>query len=774
MLAVMAGGMFLLFAAQYFIASQIVLGKYSEVEERLALAAVSRAQEVLRDNQRQLDSLAADWGGWDDAYQFMKTHDRRFIRSNFTPSTFERLDIDAAAYVANDGTILYQGGKISSGHEEVFPKEVLAFLKKDGALLRFHDESGHVSGLLQSRDGLWLVSSYPVITSDGKGPIRGAMVMLRQFNQALIGRLSTISNLSLSLHPVSTVSSPELLDALKRIADKNRNVLVDSLDEYRMAGYTLLDDALGNPSVLLRITEDRGLPAQGQLASRYQIWSALLIAIVLGLVTVLFERGFIDRLSIVTGLVKRIGDSRDLESRIPHIPGRDELSSLAENINQMLQRLQDSQHALVESEQQLDYQASHDALTGLANRPKFELLLQQALADAQFSRRDHCLAYFDLDQFKVVNDTCGHLAGDLLLREVADLLKNRLRTTDSLARLGGDEFGLLLMGCGIDEARPVIETLLQALREYRFAYEDKVFKIGASVGLSEINAEHRGSAYDLLSTVDAACYAAKEEGGGRIHAYHADDQALRMRHTEMSWISRIHEGLEKNLFRVYIQRMKTLMPGGEVHAELLIRMHGEDGTVYAPGYFLPAAERYHLMPLIDRWMVHEALKLMATPGNAFDGVCAINLSGQTVTEEDFPAYVTQEIAASGIDPARICFEITESAVIANLNKARHFMATLKSLGCRFSLDDFGSGLSSFGYLKNLDVDFLKIDGMFIKAIVNNPIDRAMVESINHVGHVMGLHTIAEFAENEDIIRVLGEIGVDYAQGYGVAKPELIQ
>ena len=423
---------------------------------------------------------------------------------------------------------------------------------------------------------------------------------------------------------------------------------------------------------------------------------------------------------------------------------------------------------------QLTFQARHDALTGLINRYEFDRLAQAALEDAAKSERVHCIAYIDLDQFKVVNDTCGHMAGDMLLRQLADQLKARVRSSDTLARLGGDEFAVLLMGCDLGKAQEIIEGLLHVVRDYRFTYEDKVFKIGASVGLTEISPEHAHTLSELLSTVDSACYAAKDDGGNRIHIYRPDDQDMQQRYSQLEWVSRIHQGLEKNQFVLYYQRMESLTEGAEPHCEVLIRMRGDDGTLYPPGYFLPAAERYHLMPQLDRWVVREAFSIMARKGADFPYVCAINLSGQTLSEEGFLDYVIDQIGQHSVDTRRFCFEITETSVIANLDKARQFMRALRELGCRFSLDDFGSGLSSFAYLKNLEVDFLKIDGMFVKAITNNPIDRAMVTSINHVGHVMGLHTIAEFAENEDIIRILKEMGVDYAQGYGVAKPELFR
>jgi len=423
---------------------------------------------------------------------------------------------------------------------------------------------------------------------------------------------------------------------------------------------------------------------------------------------------------------------------------------------------------------QLSFQASHDQLTGLINRYEFDRKTQLAIDDAATESRVHCLAYIDLDQFKIVNDTCGHMAGDVLLKQLANHIKAKVRSSDTLARLGGDEFALLLMGCDLDKAQQIIEGLLQVVREYRFTFDDKVFKIGASVGLTEIPPHHNLTLSDLLSTVDSACYTAKEEGGNRIHIYRSDDSDIKEHNNQLEWVSKIHLGLENKQFVLYIQRMASLSEGAELHCELLIRMQALDGSYYPPGYFLPAAERYHLMPKIDRWVVGEALSIIARKGANFPYVCAINLSGQTLSEEGFLEYVIEQIKLHKVDTSRICFEITETSVIANLNKARQFMHALREIGCRFSLDDFGSGLSSFAYLKNLEVDFLKIDGMFVKAIVNNKIDRAMVESINNVGHVMGLHTIAEFAENDEIINMLKEIGVDYAQGYGVAKPELFE
>lgn len=422
---------------------------------------------------------------------------------------------------------------------------------------------------------------------------------------------------------------------------------------------------------------------------------------------------------------------------------------------------------------QLSFQAKHDALTGLMNRYEFDRKVQAAIDDVvKTGHAKHCLAYLDLDQFKLINDSCGHLAGDRLLQQLAGQLKAKVRASDALARLGGDEFALLLVGCDLVKAQQIIADMLNTVAEYRFSFAAKVFKVGASIGLAEIAQVHSASLSEVLAAADAACYTAKEQGGNRVHVFHADDQQIYQHNSQLEWVSRIHLALEQHQFVLYAQALKSLKPGGEPHLELLIRMQGVDGLLYPPSYFLPVAERYHLMPKIDRWVVAEALRIINAKGEHFKPLCAINLSGLSLSDPTFLAYVLGQIKHYQVNARQLCFEITETAVIANLDSSRQFIQTLRDLGCRFSLDDFGSGLASFAYLKNLQVDFLKVDGLFIKAMASNSIDRAMVESINHVGHMMGLSTIAEFVEDEQTLSLVEAIGIDYAQGYAVAEPEL--
>ena len=424
---------------------------------------------------------------------------------------------------------------------------------------------------------------------------------------------------------------------------------------------------------------------------------------------------------------------------------------------------------------EMTYQASHDALTGLINRREFERRLEHALQTAQQEDEQHTLLYLDLDQFKIVNDTCGHIAGDELLRQLTSVMHADLRSNDTLARLGGDEFGLLLENCASGTALRVAELLRQTVHEFRFVWQDRVFTVGASIGLVTFS-DAKETLGDILRKADAACYLAKDKGRNRIQIYTADDTRLAQRHGEMGWVGRIQRALEEHRFVLYAQKILALedSPDAGEHYEVLLRMLDEDGKLIPPMAFIPAAERYGLMPQIDRLVVATAFaqyRRRHPPGSAL-GTCAINLSGASVCDESFHKFVADQFDLYKIPPAGICFEITETSAIANLAQATALICQLKDLGCRFSLDDFGSGMSSFAYLKHLPVDYLKIDGGFVKDMIEDPIDHAMVEAINHIGHVMKIETIAEFVENEAVLVALRRVGVDYAQGYGIEKPYL--
>ena len=425
----------------------------------------------------------------------------------------------------------------------------------------------------------------------------------------------------------------------------------------------------------------------------------------------------------------------------------------------------------------LSWQATHDGLTGLANRREFEYRLELVLKNLGRQQGRHALMFLDLDQFKLVNDTCGHAAGDELLRHICVLLRAGLREGDTLARLGGDEFGILLENCPVDMAEKIAGGLRQSVQNLHFAWKGRPFMSTISIGLVHIH-QPPATLEGLMRAADMACYMAKEKGRNRVQVYHVDDTELSLRFGEMAWVQRLHVALEENHFSLYAQEITPLgeVQEGGGHIEILLRLQDESGRMIFPDSFIPAAERYGLMSLIDRWVVENVFRVISECSAQADGqpmaMCAINLSGSTIGDDDFLEFLHEQFDFYGVSPKLICFEITETSAIANLGSAIRFINDLKALGCHFSLDDFCAGMSSFAYLKHLPVDFLKIDGSFVKDMLDDPINRAMVEVINHIGHVMGKRTIAEFVESTQIEQALIEIGVDYAQGYIVQRPQL--
>jgi diguanylate cyclase (GGDEF)-like protein/PAS domain S-box-containing protein len=428
-----------------------------------------------------------------------------------------------------------------------------------------------------------------------------------------------------------------------------------------------------------------------------------------------------------------------------------------------------------ELNRKLSYQASHDLLTGLVNRQELENRLERALHSARARETCYALCFLDVDQFKMVNDTCGHSAGDVLLGQVGQLLKSKVRWRDTLARLGADEFAVLLEACTLDEALRSAEELREVVASARFQWEERAFRVSVSVGVVPITSANHDVA-SVLSAADSACQVAKEQGRNRVHCFEENDLDLMRRRREMQWASRINAALEEGRFELYRQAILPLHgedPG--LHYEILLRMRDEQAKIVTPEHFIGAAERYALTPAIDRWVVENTLLWLVSEADEREklSLCSINLSGQSLGDDKFLPFVIEQFHRTGIDARRICFEITETAAIASFSQANRFIQALRELGCRFALDDFGTGLSSFGYLKHFPVDFLKIDGSFVRNLLHDPIDREMVRSINEIGHLTGKKTIAEFAESEEIVSVLRTLGVDYAQGYGVGMPTRI-
>lgn len=419
------------------------------------------------------------------------------------------------------------------------------------------------------------------------------------------------------------------------------------------------------------------------------------------------------------------------------------------------------------------HQATHDPLTNLVNRREFERRLKRILNSARAEASLHALCYIDLDQFKVINDSCGHSAGDELLKQLAKLFRSSVRKRDTVCRLGGDEFGVLMEHCDLEHAEIAANMLREKIQNFRFHWQDRTFAVGTSIGVVMIDADSDDLA-GVLRRADAACYAAKDQGRNRVHVYHDDDVELARMRSEMRWVSRLNNAIENDGFSLHVQPVRAADNGEEPYYEFLLRLH-EDGQIILPGQFLPAAERYDLSVKIDRWVVSEALRLLHAdllPGGP-TAIWAINLSGASLGDEAFADWVVAALENSGVSGERLCFEVTETAAISNFNGAMDFFARLTERGCRLALDDFGSGLSSFAYLKSLPVDFIKIDGMFVRDLETDPMAAGIIKAIVEIGHLAGTPTIAEFVENERTAAALAAIGADFLQGFHIGHPRAL-
>jgi len=422
----------------------------------------------------------------------------------------------------------------------------------------------------------------------------------------------------------------------------------------------------------------------------------------------------------------------------------------------------------------MSYQASHDALTGLINKREFERRLAESIEASRGGTQTHIMCYLDLDRFKAVNDTCGHLAGDNMLREVASLLRDAVRDSDTVARLGGDEFGILLLSCPLQKARQIAGDICRSVNDYRFVWKDRIFSIGVSVGLVEVGRES-GEIEDVMSAADSACYVAKQNDGSHVHVYSARDEAVARHSGEIQWLQRLQSALRDGLFELYAQPIVAAREGGTdgPALEVLLRLRDESGRMAAPGEFMQAAERYRLMSLVDRWVVQTALSALASGVIRLpDGrSVAINLSGQTLGDPSFLEFVVETLDRTGVSPSQVCFEVTENSVIGNLDLAQRFIGVLHGMGCQFALDDFGNDLGAFSNLKNLSMDYIKIDGTFMRDLSHDAVNQAMVAAIVRLARTLNFRLIAEQVEDGASLEMARGMGIDFAQGYVLGRPE---
>jgi diguanylate cyclase (GGDEF)-like protein/PAS domain S-box-containing protein len=562
--------------------------------------------------------------------------------------------------------------------------------------------------------------------------------------------LRTLANELEEQHELLRVTLQSIGDAVITTDAAGNTVWLNPVAE-RMTGWTC-DEAKGRPlgQIFHIVNEETRLKTENPVAT-------------------CLEQGKVVGLANHTILISRSGDEFGIEdSAAPIISTNGDLLGVVLVFHDVTEQRRLSG--------EVNYRATHDALTGLVNRAEFENRLRRLLHSVHEDRSQHALMYIDLDQFKIVNDTCGHSVGDELLQQISKLFQLAVRTRDTLARLGGDEFAIILEHCTTEQAQRVAQQICDKMENYRFIHEMQRFRIGTSIGLVPI--DNRWNTISMLmQAADTSCYAAKEAGRNRVHVWFDTDKAMRARHSETQWANRIELALDENRFELYAQHIISLADNEKgLHAELLLRMVERDGTIVTPDIFITAAERFHMASRIDRWVVRNAIMwLQNRPiGAPHIHTLAINLSGQSVGDRSFLRQLVEILTAAGSEIcSKLCIEITETAAVTNMADAEFFIEEIHKLGLRISLDDFGAGSSSFGYLKNLSVDVLKIDGQFIRGILDDPLDDATVRCFVDVAKVVGLKTVAEFVNSPEILSRVKQLGVDYAQGYLIHKPEYI-
>lgn len=840
----------------YVACSSIMLSSLSKAEEQDTRQMAKGVLGVFHQTEEDFSARFADWAAWDESYNFIENGNQHYIAASLAPEVLTITKLNLVLYIHSSGRIVFGTG-FDYNHKKKtpIPELIRQHLSNDDILLQHFNSKSYRIGIVLLPQGPMLISSRPIVTTQGEGPIRGTIVTGRYLNNDGIEKIARTTRTSLAMYAVNDKNLPPDFKAVQPYLTHNEAIVVRPLNEKTIAGYTLLYDIYDKPALLVRVDIPREIYQQGQTGLQYLVRSLLIVGLLFGGTTfwllnqlLLFWQQRQEREERYRAVVAQATEGifliasdtkRFLEANLAFYDLLDytneevlgltlydvvasDHQSVDRDVQQILMQGQNytsewqltrqngslldvevsanlitynqrntlcivvrditerkrAEAALRESEQLLSWQASHDPLTELLNRREFERRIKQAIDNAQAGDEQHALLYLDLDQFKIINDTCGHIAGDILLCQVSKLLQSKLRRSDILSRLGGDEFGILLSHCPTEQALWIANQLCQTIQEFRFSLQEKTFAIGVSIGLVFINKDTLDFA-SALSAADAACYAAKNRGRNRVYVYEIEDWQLSVQRREMQWVARIPKALEENRFRLYYQKIIPLCSNVTYseHREVLLRLEDEDNNIVLPMAFIPAAERYNLMHLIDRWVISTLFAyLQKQCQDKIDGTTrspilyAVNLSGASINDEQFIYFLREQFTQFCIPPSIICFEITETLAITQLAKAAQLMWELRALGCRFALDDFGSGMSSFTYLKNLPIDYLKIDGTFIKDVVQDTIAAEMVGAIARIAAVMQIKTIAEFVENDAIITKLKALGLDYAQGYGISQP----
>ncbi len=894
----------LLIVGLYWVIESRIQNGYLALEEKALQKDTARAHNALQQEIDALSGLVRDWAAWDQSHDFVRLKHQSYIDSNITFDVFHNIPLDAIAFYNNAGELVYgTGADKEQGQLAPLPALLVSTFSARRKTLLQTEVAGRVNGFLQVGREPWLLSSQPILTSSGEGPVNGTLIMARKLTPTALTTLSEKLLLELAVLPLSGQAATArhgfdstVLELLKQ----GRKTVIKPLDSERIESYSYIRDINRKPIEILRLGTGREIIAQAEHTSDSLVVAlAVLATVSTGLILLFLDYMVLKRLSRLNEDVHAIREKRDLEMRAS-VDGDDELGYFAESFNAMLAALAESRadlqlqrdraattlssihdgvistdcegrieyinpageritgwnrgdckgRYLVEVFQTRDemgnrpernivelcldklkviretsyfiltnrrgeelyiekvatpllkregaclgsvlvfrditakramnerllYQAAHDSLTNLLNRAEFERRLQSLMESGRKEHAEHALLYIDLDRFKVVNDFCGHTAGDQLLQQLAKQMQLQIRGDDILGRLGGDEFGLLLKHCPLGPAYMIAEKIRRRIQDYRFQWEDKGYTVGASIGLVDLHQVPESD--NPLHLGDSACYIAKYEGRNRVHIYQPEDQRLARYKGEVHWATEIAAALDQDRFILYAQEVRPLgstegrAASSDSYYEILLRMQSRGGELIAPGMFLQAAERYGLIGQIDKWVVNHFFHWLTEQCEQIRKYTrfSINLSGHSLGDTKMLLYLLDRFEYYSVPYKQICFEVTETAAVLNLNRAIDFITEMRDKGCSFALDDFGVGMSSFNYLKNMPIDILKIDGSFVRNIVDQPLDCTFVQSINEIGHAMQLKTVAEFVENEKTLKKLVEIGVDFIQGYGISKP----
>lgn len=728
-------------------------------------ASLSRGDRALKLQVDQLALTAKDWGSWTDTYRFIRTQSPAYAEANLPANVLDDLDVDFMVYVDRDGNVVRdvvaddpQAGK--RGTPRVDISKVVAPMTRAASRAR----GAAVSGVVSLPQGPALVAAHPILRSDGSGPSRGTFLL-----GALVGRerLQTVGAVvghDVSLTGIGGDGSAGASRARSALAGGS-DMAVAPIDSDTVAGYSVLDGVDGRPALMLSVEQPRTSFMLARQSGLYLL-AAVVIGTIVLIITliVIVDRAVLRRLERLSSDVRAVADTGDFGARIA-IPGRDEVSSLGRDINGMLDALQRSEHELA-------FLAGHDGLTHLFNRRRFEEELGRELSEQRRLGGSGAVLWFDVDNFKDVNDSLGHAAGDALLVRFAEILRKECRTYDTLARLGGDEFAIVLPHADEAEALGAANRMIDLFREGVLEISGRMMSIGVSVGIV-LYPQHGTAVEDLIANADLAMYHAKESGRGRAAFFDPawqDDLSRRM-----EWAERINAALRDGRFILHAQPIKYVSDSNVCAYELLLRMIGGNGGLIPPDDFVPAAEQFGLIKDIDRWVARRTLWLLGQERAAGrDTSFSINISGRAFTDPELPDIIETGLAAYDVDPRRLIIEITETSAIADISKAQQFIDSLRRLGCRFAIDDFGSGASSFYYLKHLDVDFLKIDGSLIRALTTPSNDAYFVRAIVEMCKGLHVQTVAEYVEDAELFEAVRSVGIDLVQGFYSGCPQPLE